>query len=162
MVKYLSFFALFLLTACGFHLRGAIEGPSWLRNVAIVNNETARDLEISLQKLLVSYNIPLAKTSKDASYSIILEKDKFAKQITNVSASTIPRQYQLIYSVKFSVIKKCGKVILPTGEVVVTRYLTVNNNRILGSISEEAKFKYEMQTEAAMRIFNKINYKSRL
>ena len=156
MKKYLLVVTL-LLSGCGFHLRGMVGESSWLKNVIVVNNSVGHDLETALNSLLQSYNIELAHHARHANFLILLEFDEFAKQITNVSASTAPRQYQITYTVQFNVSTQNAKIIVPTTKIVITRYLTINNDRILGSISEEAKFKNEMQREAALQIIEKIS-----
>ena len=88
---------------------------------------------------------------------MIIEKDSLTKQITNVSASTTPRQYILLYSVQFSLQKKNGLTVLPSSTIVISRQFTLNNDRILGSDYEEMTFKREMIREAASQIINRLS-----
>ncbi|WP_051555090.1 LPS assembly lipoprotein LptE [Legionella fairfieldensis] len=165
MKKQLLMWAGFLLlTGCGFHLRGFVDMPAWLNNVAIVIQNAHRDLGPLLKDQLESYNIKVNPNPGQASYLLIIESDSIQQQMTNVSASTAPRQYLLIYDVQFTVVKVKGNTIIPSSHVSVTRQLTVNNNRILGSNSEEAQLLSEMRRDAAMQIMNQLgreNGKSR-
>ncbi len=143
-----------LLTSCGFHLRGLADLPSWLNQVAIIIQNANRDLEPLLNDQLQAYNITISTNARHARFFLTIEQDDYQQQITNVSASTAPRQYQLIYRVHFSLSNNKGELILPPRFVVITRYLTINNDRILGSTAEENLLKAEMRRDAAMQIIN--------
>ncbi|MFW2571402.1 MULTISPECIES: LPS assembly lipoprotein LptE [Legionella] len=154
-----SWLFFFLLTACGFHLRGMVDMPPWLNNVAIVTQNAHRDLGPLLKDQLQAYNIKVSPNVTQADYLLIIEKDSSQQQITNVSASTAPRQYQLFYDVQFSLVSKQGNTIIPSNHVISTRQLTVNNDRILGSDSEETLLYGEMRRDAAMQIINRLSRK---
>ncbi|MDI9818857.1 MULTISPECIES: LPS assembly lipoprotein LptE [unclassified Legionella] len=145
-----------LLASCGFHLRGMGDLPPWLNNIAIIIQNAHRDLDPLLKDRLHAYNISTTDNPSQASYLLIIERDGYQQHITNVSASTAPRQYQLIYEVQFSLHERKGRVILPSSHVFVTRQLTINNDRILGSDSEEILLKNEMRRDAVMQIINRL------
>lgn len=146
-----------LLTACGFHLRGMADMPPWLNNVSIVIQNAHRDLGPLIKNQLESYNIEVNPDPARADYLLIIQSDGIQQQMTNVSASTAPRQYLLIYDVQFNLVKRKGAVIIPNNRVIVTRQLTINSDRILGSNSEETLLSSEMRRDAAMQIINRLN-----
>ncbi len=149
-----------LLLGCGFHLRGTIDMPLWLNQIALVNEQAHHDLEPQLENQLKAYHIAL-RSPTQASYILIIEADKSYQQITNVAASTAPRQYTLFYEVRFKLIKAKGATILPSSQITVTRQLTVNSNRILGSDAEETTLFSEMRKEAALQIINRLSLAGR-
>jgi len=149
----------FLITSCGFKLRGTAEMPVWLNNVAIVVQSAHRDLLPLIKDQLQSYSIRVIDNPTQADYVLVLEKDSFQQQITSVGASTNPRQYLLLYTVQFSLLKVKGKPLISSGSVIVSRQLTVNNDRILGSDYEESMINREMRQDAAMQIMNRISRK---
>jgi LPS-assembly lipoprotein len=151
--------SLVLLTSCGFKLRGMLDIPAWFNDVAIINNGTHRDLQVILKDQLQSYNIRISSEVKGSSYLLLLEKDNLQEQITSISASTTPRQYELIYTVYYSLTKTAGQPLIPLSQVSVTRQFTVNNDRILSSNAEEGMIANEMRRDAAMQIMNRINRK---
>lgn len=148
--------ALLLLTGCGFHLRGMIDMPKWLNNVTIVVQNAHRDLEPFLNEQLKAYHINVCPEPATAEYWLVIEQDNFRQQISSISSSTTPRQYQLIYTVHFKLQQAKGKEIRPSSQVVVTRQITLNSNRILGSTNEEDQSKTEMQRDAAMQIIDQL------
>ncbi|MDX1836836.1 hypothetical protein DIZ81_04035 [Legionella taurinensis] len=148
-----------LLAACGFKLRGVAEMPRWLNHVAVVIQDAHRDLGPLLKEQLEAYNIVVVPNPAEAQYLLIVERDHNQQQLTSVSASTTPRQYQLVYTVRFSLVKRKGPVMIRSTQVGVSRQLTVNNDRILGSDFEESTLYNEMRRDAVMQILIRLNRK---
>ena len=130
--------------------------PQWLNRVCIVVENANRDLEPLLKDQLQAYHIHVCSDPVAANYWLIIERDNVRQQITSISSSTTPRQYQLTYTVRFKLIRAKGKEIMPSSAVVVTRLLTVNSDRILGSNDEEDILKREMRRDAVMQILERI------
>ncbi len=142
-----------LITSCGFRLRGLDASPAWLRaGVAIVIEDAAHNWEKLLRDPLEASHIRVIDDPKKAPYWLIIKKEKLKRTINSVSSSTTPRQYQLTYTVWFALQTAKGKVILEPTSVFVTRPLTINNNRVLGSRNEGEKLKTEMKRDAALKI----------
>lgn len=146
----------FLLTNCGFHLRGMVDMPPWFNYVSVVIQNATRDLEPLLNEQLKAYHIHVCDDPSKAKYWLIIEQDSMLQQITSVSSSTTPRQYQLTYKVYFKLQQANGKELIPSSSIVVTRQLTVNSNRILGSNAEEALLKQEMQRDAVIQLLDRL------
>jgi len=147
-----------LLSACGFHLRGIGDFPTWLRpKVAIILENETHDWEAQLKPLLSAGDIKVTSDPKQASYWLIIEKEKLDQNIASVSSSSTPRQFQLRYSVTFRLETDQGKILIPSRSVVVNRPLTINNERILGSRNEAEKLKLEMKHDAAIQIIYCLN-----
>lgn len=145
-----------VLTACGFHLRGMTDVPSWLNQVAIVVESGHRDLKPLLKAALETYHIQVTSDLHHAHYWLIIENDYEEQHITSVSSSTTPRQYQMTYKVRYKLQEAKGREIIPPSNVVVTRQITINSDRILGSNNEENILKNEIRREAAIQILDRI------
>lgn len=151
------FFAL-LLSACGFKLRGLSDSPVWLNHVAIVVQNAHHDLLPMFKEQFQGYAIPVTKQPAKANFLLIIEKELEQQYITNISASTTPRQYQLVYLLQYSLInQKTGLPLLSSRSVSVSRQLTVNNDRILGSDSESMIIMTEMRRDAVMQIMSRLS-----
>jgi len=145
------------LTGCGFHLRGSVDVPTWLNQVAVINENAHRDLKPLLIEALTSYHISVDPSPKKANYILIIENDSIKEQMTSVSSTTTSRQYQLIYQVFFKLITASGVEIIPHAQVTVIRQLTVNYNQILGSNQEGELLKSEMRNDAVTQILFRIS-----
>ena len=146
-----------LITGCGFHLRGMLEMPRWLNNMTIVLQNASRDLEPLLTNQLKTYNIRVNPDPARTDFWLIIEEDSYHQQMGSISSSTTPRQYQLYYTVRFKLQRSKGEKILPSTLVVVTRQITLNSDRILGSTYEEDLSKSEMRREAVMQIIQRLS-----
>lgn len=145
-----------LSSGCGFHLRGMVDMPSWLNDVAIIIESGHRDLESLLKAQLDAYHIHVTSDPNQAHYWLIIEKDREEQHITSVSSSTTPRQYQMTYVVRYRLQQAKGGDIISSSQVVITRQITINSDRILGSNDEENTLKKEMRRDAAIQILDRI------
>lgn len=148
---------LFVLSSCGFHLRGIVAMPAWLNNIAIIVPPEQRDLEPLLKEQLHGYNIHVTDDPASANYWLTIESDQFQQNISSISSSTTPRQYQLVYTVQFKLERAREYVIIPSNEIVISRQITINSNRILGSNNEESHQKHDMEREAIIQMMYRLS-----
>jgi LPS-assembly lipoprotein len=148
----------FVLASCGFHLRGMVDMPPWLRAIAIINQSNNRQLQPWLAEQLQAYHIRVLPEPAMAQYWLIIEHDEMQEQIKSISSSTTPRQYQLIYTVFFKLQNIKGGEVIPTSQVLVTRQMTINSDRILGSTGEADLLKREMQHDAVIQIITRLSH----
>ena len=146
-----------LLSACGFHLRGLMDKPLWLDRVAVVLEHADRDLQALLLEQLKANAVRVCADPSQARYWLIVEQEDLRQHITSISSSTTPRQFQLVYSVRFRLQDPKGAPKIASQAVVVTRQLTVNSDRILGSNFEEATLDHEMRREASVQILQRLS-----
>jgi LPS-assembly lipoprotein len=147
-----------LLSACGFHLRGMIHLPHHLQKIAIIHQTPIhRDMLLALETLLHENHIQTVDTPSAARYWLILESDQIDQTLSNVSASTIPRQYQLTYRIHYAFSKADGTPIVPSRALSVTQQATINNNRILGSNFEARTIERDLEQKAAEQMLYQIS-----
>ena len=150
-----------ILSSCGFHLRGMIDMPSWLNHVAVIVEQANSSVGTDIVKYFHSYHVDACLGQPGtAKFWLIIEQDKFEERIVSVSSSTTPRQYELIYTVIFKLVKAKGQEIIPSSKIIVNRQATINSNRILGSTQEEELLKNEIRRDAAIQIINRISHES--
>ena len=145
-----------LLSACGFHLRGLVDIPQWLNNVAVIADNGNKGLAAKLKILLDQYQIDVNPDPDNAKFWLVINNSSLRQQIISIGASTNPRQYQLILTTEFSLQTTKGKIIKPPTKIMVSRQLTVNNDRILGSNDEENTLVNEMRQDTAVQILNRL------
>lgn len=145
-----------LITSCGFRLRGTSgQTPTHLKSgIAIKVENATNDWERVLESRLEAADIPLIQDEKQAPYVLVIQKENLTQNITGVSSSSTPRLYQLTYTVWFTLKTAHNKTLIKPTAVVVTRPLTINNDRVLGSRNEGEKLKHEMKDDAASKIMS--------
>lgn len=142
-----------LLCCCGFKLRGT-DGDVAVhlkKGIAIVD-KTSDAWQRILRPRLEAAGITVVDDAKKAPYKLIIHRQSLKQEITGVSSSTTPRLYQLTYTVTFSLKQTDGRTLIPANKIVVTRPMTQNNDRVLGSRYEAEKIKNEMRLDAASTI----------
>jgi LPS-assembly lipoprotein len=134
-----------------------VDMPPWLNKVAVIAQQGHHDLAPWLQKQLAAYSIYVADNPTQADYWLIILSDTMQENISSVSSSTTPRQYQLTYTVWFKLQSASGQDIISPSQIIVTRQITINSDRILGSNDEEELQKSEMRRDAVIQIINRIS-----
>ena len=130
--------------------------------MSIIVQEANRDLSPLLQRRLEAYKVQINPDPDLASYWLIIESDSIRQDISSISSSTVPRQYQLIYTVQFKLQKAKGEELISSTPIFETRQATINGNRILGSNEEEDLLKSEMRRDAVIQIINRISKLDRM
>ncbi|WP_454782552.1 LPS-assembly lipoprotein LptE [Legionella sp. WA2022007384] len=149
---------LLLLSACGFHLRGMSNVPRWLSNVAIISENDDKQFVSILQSRLESSKIDVNPEPSQAKYWLIIDEVNLHQQIISVGASTNPRQYTLTLTVIFVLKARSGQIVEVPGKISVSRELTLNNDRILGSKDEESIIVGEMKQDAVTQIIYRLSH----
>ncbi len=149
----------FVLTGCGFHLRGMVDAESlqWLDNVAIVIQQAHQDLAPLLREQLKAYNIKVTTDPALAQYWLIIDHENTVQNISSISSSTTPRQYEVTYKLNYKLQRTKGGEIIPSSQIAITRQITLNSDRILGSKDEEELQKSEMRRDAVIQLFNRLS-----
>jgi LPS-assembly lipoprotein len=148
----------FLLSSCGFHLRGMMHIPIWLNNIAIIIKNNDKQLLSILKTRLEGYTIQVNPDPALAKYWLVINQEVVQRQIISVGSSTNPRQYTLLLTLEFMLQTSKGQIIKIPRTVSVTRQLTINNDRILGSTDEENILISEMKQDAVTQIINQLSH----
>lgn len=149
--------ALFL-SACGFHLRGVSTIPSWLNNIAIISENNDKQFVSIITSRLEAAKIQVNSEPSNAPYWLIVNEVNLHQQIISVGASTNPRQYTLTLTVVYKLTTRKGQEIAPLRRIRVSRQLTLNNDRILGSKDEESILIGEMKQDAVTQIIYQLGH----
>lgn len=147
-----------LLCQCGFHLRGVTTLPPSFQHVFITAPADARYLQSELENQLAAYQVLICHKKPKSHFQINISRTDFRREITNISSSTTPRQFQLFYDVFFDVTDSNAHAIIPQGKMTSTRLVTMNSERLLGSNYEQDFFLHEMQSETATKIVSAIGH----
>lgn len=147
----------FTLLGCGFHLRGTMDVPLWLKQVTLINEHVDREAALDLEKQLDALGIKTTKNPKLAQYTIVLKQDSLSRDLLSISASNGPRQYKLSYHLNYFYQAMHAKQMSPVQTVVVERIYTENSNTMLGSSYEQQQFVKTMHLSAVQQMLTRIN-----
>ena len=151
----LSLFA--LLNACSFHLRGyQAHYPATFGPIAIHVEHADSAWESLLRQQCTQAKLLVVKDKTQARYWLTIHAEETKNTIISISSSSSPRQYELNYTVTFSVESAKSSFIPPT-TLHINRPITINNDRILGSHDEEEKLTQDIRRDAAIQILDRMN-----
>jgi len=159
-----SFLCLLLinLTACGFHLRGAVELSADLSPLYLQSNN-AYELARDLKGLLRSNNIELAQTPGTANVTLSLIKEQKNRRIITVNSDGRASEYLLTYTVDvvFSGAaiandqkQQGAKQISDT--IILHRTLIFDPDVVLAATNESETLYRDMKRDAARQILFKL------
>jgi len=154
MKKSLIIFCIFLLSACGWHLRG--------NNPQIASNANWADLVIHaddgytalftyLRPQLDTYRI---KETDKASNTLDIQKLTLDKRTAGVGADALTSAYELTLSVEYRLVTNLQATDKFT-RATVTRTYNYNLNNASGAAQEEALILREMHRELANQILRR-------
>jgi len=121
----------------------------------LVSNEVAPRVGSILKRRLLQDGIHL--NENDPPYRLTIHQEQIQRNILSISSGSSSRQYQLLYQLYFSFEKIKGPILLDHTSVLASRFVTINNDRILGSNDEEEHIIDDMRRDAALQIIQRIN-----
>jgi LPS-assembly lipoprotein len=157
--KFIALIAsVFLLTACGFHLRGQNELPPELKNLYLQSSNPYGQLELILKNTLDSMGVNLADSPQGAPVTLNIIRADLSHDNPNVVSSDQATIYNFTNTCTFTLIRNKTKsqIIVPQ-TISFTRQLTLQPNEILETSSEVDTLKDEMQRDMVSRILNVLN-----
>ena len=148
--------AVTLLTACGFHLQGRTPLPESLREPYVQAADRQSDFVQSLRKaMLISGAHPSADKDK-ASAVVNIIKDEVARRVLSVTATNQPSEYEVTYTVRFSV-SAGDKELLAPQDVSSTRSYSFDERLLLAKEHEEAILRQAMAHDLAAVVMRQLS-----
>lgn len=154
MKKSLYIFCIFLLSACGWHLRG--HNPEFNSNLNWANIQIHADDEFTtlftyLRPLLETYRL----TSSDQAETILdIQNLTLDRRTAGVGADALTSAYELTLSVEYRLITDLNSTEKFT-RANITRTYNYNLNNASGATQEEALILREMHRELANQILRR-------
>jgi LPS-assembly lipoprotein len=126
-----------LLAGCGFHLEGGGPLPHSIALVRIETNDTESDFYFDLRKALLAAGTRIDEDGHDVTATVIhVLNDSVAQRILTVSALNVPTEYELSYSLKFSVTSN-GRELIPEESHTLVRDYSFSESQLLAKEREK-------------------------
>ncbi|MEJ0006345.1 MAG: LPS assembly lipoprotein LptE [Steroidobacteraceae bacterium] len=125
------------LCGCGFHLQGRSPLPPQFKLSYVEARDRQSDFVQGLRNALLVSGVELTEDTKAATAIVHVLDDKHTRRILSVSPDNLPREYELTYTVRFSVTAG-DKELLPMQEVESTREYSFAVSELLAKENEEA------------------------
>jgi len=129
--------ATLLLSACGFKLQGRTPLPAVLTTTHVIAQDLQTDFAQGLRRALITSGGKLTENTEQATGTVRIHKDEVTRKILSVSARNTPQEYEVTYTVEFSVDGTSGEI-LPVQTVSLTRDYSFDETKLLAKENEEA------------------------
>jgi LPS-assembly lipoprotein len=144
------------LNACGFHLQGRVPLPTALATTRVIASDDQTDFVQGLRRALLTSGGQLTESSERATGVVHIHKDEVTQKIISVSANNIPREYEVTYTVEFSVEGTSGEL-LPSQTVSVTRDYSFDETKLLAKENEEAIIREGMARDLVAIVMRRLS-----
>lgn len=144
-----------LLTACGFHLRGQAPLPPALAAPFLEAGDHYTPLYAALVVQLRAAGAKLVTDPADATAIIHLRKDETGRELLSVSARNTPGEFEVYYSVEFSVTAAGGELLAPQ-QATLTRDFAYDENAVLAKEHEEQSLRTALADELAGLVLRRL------
>jgi LPS-assembly lipoprotein len=125
------------LTGCGFHLEGHTPLPSQFKVSYVDAHDRQSDFVQGLRSALLVNGVVLTEDTTAATATVHVLDDKHVQRVLSVSPDNLPREYELTYTVRFSVTTGDKELLAPQ-EVESTREYSFTVTELLAKENEEA------------------------
>lgn len=150
---------LLALSACGFHLQGHTPLPDVVKSpyVDLQTPEKDRQSEfaISLERAMIISGAHPTEAKDKASVVVTILKDEVVRRTLSVSAQNQPDEYELTYTVRFSVTAG-DKELLPPTDITNVRSFAFAEQLLLAKNHEETILRQDMAHDLADMVMRRL------
>ena len=145
-----------LVAGCGFRLQGRAPLPGVLANVYLQTEDTQTDFVASLRRSLIASGARVVREPDDASAIVRILEDRATRRVLSVSASNIPREYEITYSVRYEVAAQ-DRELLPAQDLANTRAFSFDERVLLAKEHEEAILRQALAEDLAGAVMRRLS-----
>lgn len=155
-----AFALLFLLTACGFQLRGtggAMVPDEW-KSLFLVTSSPNGELSREVRTVFTASGVEWTAERQAANYQLILGPERFSERNLSISAEARAAEFEFTMFTEFSVRDANGEQVIPATTASVTQQMENDPRNVVGKTEELRIIKSEMRTELAHQLLRRISF----
>jgi LPS-assembly lipoprotein len=146
---------LLALAGCGFHLQGSGSLPAAMGKTYVATQHEHSDFLLARTDTLRQRGAEVLRAPDDSAATLDIAADETGQRVLSVSARNIPREYEVFYSVTFS-LQVAGKSVVDHETLVVTRSYTFDERQVLAKAAEEEVLRRALAEDLARRVMRRI------
>ena len=149
----LSVVTLFMLTACGFHLRGAFQLPEEMATVYLQAKNANSELLLDIKRTLKTNGSVVVDDATKATASLKIKTEKQTQRVISVDnngrASEYELKFEVVYSLSTISTTEKNTIRIKDRKLELIRDYLYDSTAVLGSSREKAALIRDMQRDAA-------------
>ena len=146
---------LVLSSACGFHLQGHTPLPDVVKTPYVQTLDRQSEFAISLERAMIISGAHPVATKDKASVVVNIIKDEVVRRTLSVSAQNQPDEYELTYTVRFSVTAGDKELLAPT-DISNVRSFAFAEQLLLAKNHEETILRQDMAHDLADMVMRRL------
>ena len=143
------------ITGCGFHLQGAGTLPSSMMRTFVATNEPHSEFTVSLTDVLRQRGAAVLDEPEAGAALLNISLDETGQRVLSVSARNIPREYEVYYTITFS-LNVGVESLIQRESLVATRSYTYDETQVLAKEAEEQILREALADDLARRVLQRI------
>jgi len=144
------------LSACGWHIRGAIDLPKDLTHLYISAVDSKGALMTELRQLLKANRITLVENESDAKYSLTIIEETKDRRSAGVGGDALSSSYELTLKAIYEIRLKNSSEVSKATAISVRSY-KYKSDSINSATQEEILLDEEMRRELAQQMLRRLN-----
>lgn len=152
----LGLLAVAMLSACGFHLRGAADMAMPFKSIYLGFADTSTLGNMLKRNIRGADNTVIVTDPKDAEAILDVLSEQREKTVLSLNNLGRVREYTLAFAFKFRVRDNKGNELLAPTEIRLTRDLNYDETQTLAKESEEAMLYRDMQNDLVSQILRRL------
>lgn len=145
-----------MLTGCGFHLRGAVELPPELTEVAIQGTKPYDELWVALRNGFARVGGQVVESAQQAQSVLVITRDATQRRVLSVDSQGQANQYELQYTFEFRLDDPQGTTRVSTQSISLRRQYRFDPDQTLAKADEENRVVREMRQDAVQQMLRRL------
>jgi len=160
--RYALLLLVFVLSSCGFHLRGSQPDIESDISRLYMTESAAAAVSNEVRSQLAIAGTVITPTSDGAEIILHLNDQSIQRSILSINPATGKvDEYQLTFTVTMSIADADRNDLLSNQVIRLVRDFAFDQDAVLGSVSEQRVLEEEMTRQAATQIIRRLNAVSR-
>jgi LPS-assembly lipoprotein len=143
------------VAGCGFHLQGGGALPTAMMRTFVATRDPHSEFAVSLTEVLRQRGAEVLATPEVGAAVLDIGSDDTGQRVLSVSSRNIPREYEVYYTVTFSLTVGTESLIL-SESLVATRAYTYDETQVLAKEAEEQILREALADDLARRVLQRI------
>jgi len=144
-----------LLGACGFHLQGVSKLPAAFATTAVLTDDRYSEFSQALVRIIERSGGRVLRTAQAGTPVIDVLEDKTEQRVLSISASNLPTEYEVFYTVRYRV-RVDGKDVLAPQVLKLSKDYSFNENAVLAKEEEQQLIRRALAQELATVVVRRL------
>lgn len=142
-----------LISACGYHLRGAIDLPTGMKNVYLEGGSA--QLRSQFQRTMEISSVQMASSPETAGIIVRLFDEDSQRRVLSLGSGGSANYFELTYRLDYELVDAKNQILSARQPIDIRREYFNNQVAIIAKENEEGVIRNEMYQQAVRTIVNR-------